>query len=114
MGAKQKTIKVTEVPGEPMRYWVESWTAGQLPHMVDLAACGGHGDCSCTDAATTVARNRKLHPGKWNDYGHPGAINPDRCCCRHVAAARKRFLMTTLPAIAAKIYPPEPNKRPYK
>jgi hypothetical protein len=105
MGKLMRTVKVQEVPGEPMRFFVESWERPNLPHVVDLAAERGHGGCDCRDYCTTVTRNRKAMPGKWVFYGEPGSPNPLRTQCRHIAIAQRKHLMTTLPAIARELYP---------
>lgn len=109
MGKLKQTVKVTEIPGEIGRYHVESWERPNLPHTVDIFMEGGHGCCDCRDYCTNVARNRKEHPGEWHDYGTPKDINPLRTCCRHIHIARKRWMIQTLPDMAAKIYPPDPN-----
>lgn len=109
VGKLMQTVKVWEIPGEPMRYFVESWERPNLPHTVDLAMEGGHACCDCRDYCTNVARNRKLYPGQWHDYGTPRDINPQRTQCRHICIAQKKWKMTALPAIAAKLYPPDPN-----
>ena len=109
MGKLKQTVKVIEIHGEIGRYYVESWERPGLPHTVDLFMEGGHGCCDCRDYCTTVARNRKAHPGEWHDYGTPRDINPDRTQCRHICIAQKKHKMTTFPAIAAKVYPPDPN-----
>ena len=67
MGHLKQTIKVKEIPGEPMRYYVESWTRPKYPHIADLSEAGGHGQCDCKDFATVVTRNRKTYPGVWID-----------------------------------------------
>lgn len=102
------TIRVREIPSEPMRYYVESWTRPQYPHTVDLADADGHGACDCRDYCTTVQRNRKAHPGEWIDYGTPDDINADRTQCRHIAAAQKKWKMTVLPGVAAELHPQQP------
>jgi hypothetical protein len=103
MGALKHTIKVAEIPGEPMRYRVESWQRPKYPYTVDLSEAGGHGECHCKDFCTTVTRNRKLHPGAWIDYGTPDDINPDRTQCKHIAVAQKKWKMTVLPDVAARL-----------
>jgi len=108
MGKLKKTIKVTEIEGEPMRYRVESWEKPEYPYTVDLSEAKGHGSCICKDYCTTVARNRKEHPGQWHFYGNADSINPKRTQCKHIAAAQRKFLMTTLPSIAAELNPDKP------
>jgi len=108
MGRLKQTVKVEEIPGEPMRFRVESWERPEYPHIVDLSEAGGHGVCSCRDFCTAVTANRKLHPGAWIDYGTPEDINPDRSQCRHLAAAQKKWKMTVLPGIARKLHPVQP------
>lgn len=105
MSREARTVKVREIQGEPMRYRVESWNDPANPHTVDLSEAGGLGICSCRDCQTTVARNRKRFPGKWVFYGTPEKPNRDRTLCRHIEAGHKRYLMTTLPAVAAQLHP---------
>lgn len=39
--------RVTQIPGEPLRYWVASSTRSSVQHVVDLSAYHGNGECSC-------------------------------------------------------------------
>jgi hypothetical protein len=110
MGKLRKTVKVAEVPGEPLRYQVESWADPRLYHVVDLSENGGNGECDCKDFRTRCTANLKANGGKWVHYGAPGLPNPDRTQCRHCYCARLKFTDTTLRAIAATLHPhPEPT-----
>ena len=102
------TIKVKARRGEAMRWDVESWEKPQQPHLVDLAANGGRGECSCTDWQTRCNPNFKRH-GKWIEYwGVKGKPNPERTMCKHVHVTRLHFLNTSLRDISAEVYPQPP------
>lgn len=75
-----KTVRVSENPGEPLCFSVESWTDAKHPHRVELLAQDGFGECSCTNWGTKkwpVIRDKqaKLRGTKATE-------------CRHVEAAR--------------------------
>lgn len=88
MPRASNTVIVAEVPGERMRYRVESWSAENRPHVVDLLAHGGLGECSCTDWQTR----------RW-PLIRDGETAGTRC--RHVTAARDFFLSQLLARMAA-------------
>lgn len=94
MPRETKTVRVAEVQGHTMIFDVESWTAPQKPHRVDLLAHGGIGECSCTDWSTRrwpAIRDKKttgLH-------------------CRHVTAARLYFLNKLLRHMAQDHHTPK-------
>lgn len=86
MPKQDGTINVALFPGELGRYWVESWSDPDQPHLVDIFANGGHGQCMCmawqTQAWPCIRDGAKL--------GNPKAT------CRHIRAARNKFLFDTL------------------
>jgi hypothetical protein len=86
--ATPRAITVAEVAGERMRFHVESWTRPTRPHLVDLLAHGGIGECSCAD---------------WQSRRWPLIRDglPGQNRCRHVNAARAHFLDNLLLAMAA-------------
>ena len=87
MSKADRTVLVSEIPGELMRYHVESWSRPRRPHVVDLLAYGGSGECSCTDWSTRRGPAVKA--------GESVGIY-----CRHVLAARSYFLNGVLSAMA--------------
>lgn len=86
-----QTIRVRPIDGETMRFYVESWSHPQRPHIVDLLAGNGASECSCTDWMTR--RNIALRNG-----GKPGS---SETMCRHVKAARNYFLNRLLRQMAS-------------
>lgn len=90
MPAHNKTVRVREIPGEVMRFHVESWSHPQRPHVVDLLAHTGRGECSCTDWQTR--RGPAIKAGA--SQGSPEAL------CRHVKVARVYFLNKLLRSMA--------------
>lgn len=108
MPTPQKTVKVRAIPGEAMRYQVESWQRPDLFHVVDLSNHGGNGECDCRDFLTRCEPNLKSNGGRWVHYGFPGQPNPDRTQCRHIYCARIKFTDDTLRGIAAELHPTQP------
>lgn len=100
---KKRTVKVQEIPGEPLAYWVESWAQPEFQHKVDLTENGGNGFCDCKDFCTRCQPNFDNNGGRWVEYGYPGHPDPERTQCRHIFVARKKFLNTTLRQIAEQI-----------
>ena len=88
-----KTVRVEEIPGEPMCYRVESWSRPQQPHRVELLANAGFGQCSCTHWATK----------KWPTIRDKACtyIGTKLTDCRHVEAARVKFNTSFFPRMAA-------------
>lgn len=100
---KKRTVRVQEIPGEALCYWVESWERPEYQHKVDLTENGGNGACDCKDFCTRCEPNFLKAEGKWTEYGYPGNPDPDRTMCKHIFVARKKFLNTTLRQIAEKL-----------
>lgn len=88
MPRETNTVIVAEVPGEKMRFHVESWSRENRPHLVDLLAHAGLGECSCKDWQTRA----------WPRI-RDGETNGTRC--RHITAARDYFLNALLARMAA-------------
>jgi hypothetical protein len=90
MSRHDKTIRVAEIPGELMRFRVESWSNPQRPHTVDLLSQKGFGECSCTDWVTRRAINAR----------NGAAMGTEATMCRHIKAARLFFLNRLLTRMA--------------
>lgn len=82
-----KTVRVQAIDGETMRFRVESWSKPQQPHVVDLLAYEGAGECSCADWS--------IRRGPAIKAGAIAGIH-----CRHVVAARALFLNRLLKQMA--------------
>ena len=93
MSANDRTIRVQPIPGEPLRYYVESWSSPTRPHVVDLAENKGNGACSCKDFVT---RRQPAIDAKADLFTRETS-------CRHVIAARRHFTIHTLTDIAAEL-----------
>lgn len=79
MPASDGTRRVRAIPGETMRFHVESWEVPARPHTVDLLSWAGCGECSCKD--WQVRRGPLIKSGL-----REGVF------CKHVIAARAYFL----------------------
>jgi hypothetical protein len=86
MSRKTNTVKVREIPGEPLRYRVESWTDPDHPYTVDFTENQGNGECTCIDFVA-YCQPRYLKTGQIVGYGHPSSPNKNRTRCRHIEAA---------------------------
>jgi hypothetical protein len=93
MPKKDGTILVAEIPSEPMRYRVESWTS-KYPHTVDLSMNDGSGACSCADFS--IRRQTAV------DEGQPLFTRATQC--KHIRAAVEHWKRTTLQMIAADLH----------
>lgn len=102
MSRATRTVRVQPIPGEALRYWVESWTNATRPHLVDLAEHFGNGSCSCTDFLTR--RQPAIVEGK--------RLFTDATSCRHVTAARRHFTEHTL-ADMAEMLGGRPKRRDF-
>ncbi len=85
---------VAEIPGEPLRYRVQSLRSRD-PHLVDLTENKGNGECDCADFITR--RNIAIRDG--------ADLFTDRTMCIHIKEARIHFLNTTLRAMAHHLNP---------
>lgn len=100
MPRASRTVRVSSIEGETMRFRVESWSAPQKPHTVDLLAYEGAGECSCTDWSTR--RGPAIKHGE--PHGTPAT------CCRHVTAARHYFLNRLLREMAQEHAMPDARR----
>lgn len=82
-------LEVRPIPGEPLRFHVESVSKPEEPHLVDLAANNGFGACSCQDF--TLRREAFLASGA------PPQTN--RTACAHLRAAFRVFGIWAVRAI---------------
>lgn len=102
MPTPQKTVKVRAVPGEAMRYQVESWQRPDLFHVVDLLENDGNGACCCRDFLTRCEPSFRANGGKIVEYGYPGTPDPARTRCRHIHVCVKKFANDLLRHMAAE------------
>lgn len=97
MPRSTQTVRVAPIPGEPFRYKVESWSAGKLPHTVDLLDEGGLGRCDCENFQFACLNSMKARPGIFVPFGRKGATE-----CRHLHAARMKESLDRMKAEAIK------------
>jgi hypothetical protein len=76
---------VTEIAGEPTRFYVSSARVGRPPYLVDLSENDGHGQCDCPD--WRIRRAKKTG---------------DEAQCKHLAAAFRFFGRKMARAITAQ------------
>jgi|GEM_PF-2469450 len=107
MSKSTKSVKVKAVPGEILRYQVESWGRADLHHIVDLMEQGGNGECGCTDFRMQCTTNWKENGGAWVLYGFPGHPDPKRTQCRHIYCARMKFTNDTLKLLSKQQAQPQ-------
>ncbi len=88
------SVRVQAIPGESMRYWVESWQSADTQHTVDLLEHDGNGQCSCRDFLRCLRNMKDGH--KKIPYGYPGLPHPNRTQCRHIYCARMKFTADVL------------------
>jgi hypothetical protein len=96
MSADGKTVRVLEIANEPMRFRVESWSDPKHPHMVDLLANGGAGQCSCKDWSV-----RRWPAIKYTTQNGLAWQRMPELFCRHVIAARTHFTNQLLARMSA-------------
>ena len=82
MSREQRTVKVTPIQGEPLRYTVESWSQKKEPHTVDLDSYDKHPECSCDHYKFKIKKNL--------DNDHPLWVK-GLTMCRHMEAAYRYF-----------------------
>lgn len=80
MPTSSKVRQINTIPGEPLRFWVDS-SEGDIPHMVDLLEKSGNGECSCRDFQIRCQRQFRENGRNRVEYG-----NPDRTRCKHINA----------------------------
>lgn len=83
---------VEPVQGEALRYYVESSTEPGIRHVVDLAAYGGSGECSCPSFQFRCAPKLRL-----------GERFVESVYCKHVKAARLHFTNMALKHASAAL-----------
>lgn len=106
MSAENRTVRITEIPGEPWRFRVESWSDPANPHVVDLLQHRGAGECSCWNwkrQRWPLIRDAEAQGLKWETNPH--------VFCRHVKVARNYRLNSLLRklSVAAEIEREEAN-----
>ena len=89
-------LEVRPIPGEPLRFHVESVSKPDEPHLVDLAANNGFGACSCQDF--------ELRREDYLTCGAPPLTNRTACC--HMRAAFRAFGAWAVRAFAKSINQP--------
>jgi len=89
-------LKVWEVEGEPLRYWVQSDNPLEDPYLVDLGLHRGNGECSCQDF---VIRKRINIPEK--------PLFSEFTICKHIRYAHIYYLRSSLKHICQEL-----NKKP--
>lgn len=89
-----ETPWVTEVPGEPFRYLVESLSEPGVAHTVELTQRHGHGACTCHHFNFVASANYRRH-GNWIPYAPKRAGVSE---CKHIRAAWDYYhLNVTIP-----------------
>lgn len=82
-------MKVEPIVGEfGLRYWVESRSQPEFPHMVDLAFHNGYGRCGCIHWQTTI----------WPAIRDGMPMHTMETTCAHTRAALRYFLQMSLAA----------------
>ena len=89
-------MKVWEVEGEPLRYWVQSDNPLEDPYMVDLGLHDGNGECYCKDF---TIRKRINIPEK--------PFFSELTTCKHLRYAHQYYLRSTLKHICRSL-----NRKP--
>lgn len=69
-----RTVRVSPIPNEPLRFHVESWSRPGETHVVDLGARYPMGRCSCESYTCTL----------WPEFKR--TLRPRYC--RHIESAR--------------------------
>lgn len=108
------TVRISSLPDEPFRYWVESWTKPDQPHVVELFSLGGNGECSCEDFAFHCLPNLREKQTIIDYYGPGHQISPSRTRCKHIYLAEKRYLRDLRWAIYCKRNPDADPDQPFK
>ena len=97
-------MKITPIPGERLRYRIESASEHNAEHVVDMSAHEGNGECSCRFFEVTCASNwrelRRIVPYYRDERGKVGK---DVTCCKHILAVRNKILDEILPKMAQEV-----------
>ena len=72
---------VHPIPGEPLRFWVDSFTDTRTRYLVDLEELGFHGWCSCQNF------EKKRFPRLKQDLREGRALALRRC--KHIQRAQR-------------------------
>lgn len=88
-----RTVRVTFIPGEPLRGHVESWSRPNESHLVDITSRQPMGECSCEHYQCTL----------WPLFKQ--TLKPKRC--RHLEAFREAYLNR----LVREISPPGQTER---
>ena len=81
-----------------MRYYVQSRSDPEHPHLVDLSSFGGFGQCSCKNWSCRVWPEVR-------DKTHPALTS--KTTCRHIRAALTYLLRLTLKELIRRYAPEE-------
>jgi hypothetical protein len=89
--------RIDPVPGEPMRFTVDSESRRGMKFLVDLQANGLAGWCSCEDYEARRAKVQREQP----------ALRTAESRCKHIVAAREWLLDKFLDSLAQVTGQPE-------
>ena len=95
---EKEHLLVCQIPGEPLRYYVESRTSPDRPHTVDMSLHGGRGACSCKGWITS----------RWPFIRDGALIGLKKAMCAHVRAARDISANQYHSNSAAILHPTQP------
>ena len=98
MPRSTRTRRVRSIPGEPLRFYVESWTSAARPHIVDLSLHGGIGECSCVNWRIV----------RWLLIKAGCKIGEIESRCIHVVAAREVACNQYLSNASKILHPQQP------
>jgi len=89
------TFHVQPIAGETFRFYVDSRSNPNAPHLVDLESYRWGGQCDCENFKFRKEPDLSKLP--------PSAVPDDSYRCSHIKAARSYFLDEILPKLAASI-----------
>ena len=98
-------MRVSDIHGEHLRYYVHSETHGDETHVVDLTENQGNGQCSCRDFETRCGPAYHRNGKNMVHYNRDdkGKLNPDRTQCKHIHAVRDYLLDSILPGMVLEV-----------
>lgn len=85
--------KVTEIPNEALRYYVESSSQPEFPYLVDLSENEGNGACTCAD----------FQARRWPAIRDGHDLFTRETSCVHIMAARRHWTIATLGEISRMV-----------
>lgn len=88
-------LHVQPIAGETFRFYVDSKSRPDMPHLVDLESYRWGGQCSC--------ENFKFRHEKALSELGPKSIPDDSFRCSHIKAARSYYMDEIFPKLAAAI-----------